>query len=326
MTRLGAPAQCGGCGAKAAPSVLAEVVANTAPTSTGSVEVLVGLDRPDDAAVHLVPAGRAVVTTADMFPPPVDDPADFGAICAANAVSDVYAMGGCVHTALILAAFPRSADPLHVGAALRAARDVVEDCGGVIVGGHTVHAPTPLLGLSVTGSVDPDFIWRTTGANPGDVLVLSKPLGTGLALAGGDPDAIAEAVSVMRATNRAAADELRQVEVHAVTDVTGYGLLGHLLGMLGTGLGATLETSAVPVLDCVADGRIGHSSAHATNHAFAADRIEGPWRSAYDPLVDPQTSGGLLAAVPRDATHALPGFTVIGAVTESRRIRMEGTR
>jgi selenide,water dikinase len=326
VTRLGAPAQCGGCGAKAAPAVLAEAVANTAPTIAGSVDVLVGLDRPDDAAVHIVPAGRAVVTTADMFPPPVDDPAAFGAICAANAVSDVYAMGGCVHTALILAAFPRSADPLHVGAALRAARDVVEDCGGVIVGGHTVHAPTPLLGLSVTGSVDPNSIWRTTGAHPGDVLVLSKPLGTGMALASGEPEAISEAVAVMRTTNRSAADELRQVTVHAVTDVTGYGLLGHLLGMLGAAQGATLTLRAVPVLGGVARGFFAHSGAHSTNHAFVADRVEGSWRSEYDVLVDPQTSGGLLAAVPPEAVTALPGFTAIGEVTESQRIRVEGLR
>lgn len=324
MIRLGAPARSGGCGAKVSPQTLAHVLAQVSPGETDGHGVLVGLGAPDDAAVHLIPTGRAVVTTVDMFPPPVDDPAAFGAICAANAVSDVYAMGGTVHTALILAAFPHRADPDDVAATLRAVRDVVADCGGVIVGGHTVHAPAPLLGLCVTGSVQPDSIWRNTGGRPGDALVLSKPLGTGMAIAAGNPADVDDAIAVMRCTNRSAADALHEVEVHAVTDVTGYGLLGHLLTMLGDGLGATIELPAVPVLPCVAAGRGARTSVHESNRSHVEARLDGGWcDGAYDVLVDPQTSGGLLAAVPRTAVADLPGFTEIGRLTESGRVTVE---
>lgn len=317
MTRFSAPAQCGGCGAKAAPSAVERAVA-AARSMAPDPRVLVGLNEPDDAAVHLVAPGRAVVTTVDMFPPPVDDPADVGAICAANAVSDVYAMGGAVETALIIAAFPREASPADIAAAIEAAAAVVRECGGTVVGGHTVHSPAPLLGLSVSGSVDPGAVWRKHGARPGDALVLSKPLGTGLALAGGDEHARAEAVEVMRLTNRAAADELHRVGPSAVTDLTGFGLLGHLLQMTSPSVSVEVDTASLPLLACVRDGRTGRSSAHGSNAAHVRDVVAVDWADpASDVLVDPQTSGGLLAAVPAERVDQLSAFTAIGRFTEA---------
>src|SRR5262245_35203757 len=223
---------CGGCAAKWGATGLRDLLAAWAD-SAGDVPqpagLLVGLAPFDDAAVLRVADDVALVSTIDFFPPLVDDPDDYGAIAAANACSDVYAMGGDVVLALNVAAFPEDLDPAVIARIVGAASAVVTEAGGVVAGGHTLRAPEPIFGLAVQGLVRPGRQWTKGGARPGDTLVLSKPLGTGLALASGDPAAVAAATAGMRRLNRDAAAALRAAgtATHAVTDVTGYGLAGH---------------------------------------------------------------------------------------------------
>ncbi len=222
---------CGGCAAKwgAAPlsALVRELVSKADPA------LLVGLAPFDDAAVYKVSDDLAIVSTTDFFPPLVDDPSDFGAIAAANACSDVFAMGGRVVMALNISAFPERMPVAAIGAILSAAAEVVREAGGVVAGGHTIRSEEPIFGLAVQGLVHPDHIFTKAGALPGDVLVLSKPLGTGIVLAGGTNDQKAAAIARMKVLNRAAAEALvsmngvRVDAVHAVTDVTGFGLMGH---------------------------------------------------------------------------------------------------
>src|SRR5687767_15515445 len=171
-------------------------------------ELLIGLAPFDDAAVLRLTDGMALVSTTDFFPPLVDDPADFGAIAAANACSDVFAMGGRVVLALNVAAFPERMPTEAVAAILSAAAAVVGEAGGVVAGGHTIRSEEPIFGLAVQGLVHPDHVWTKAGARPGDVLLLSKPIGSGIVLAGGDDDDKAAAIAVMRTLNRAAAEAL----------------------------------------------------------------------------------------------------------------------
>src|SRR5687767_9315810 len=225
---------CGGCAAKwgAAPlSQLVRDLAVFAPTA----ELLVGLAPFDDAAVFRLTDDLALVSTTDFFPPLVDDPADFGAIAAANACSDVFAMGGRVVLALNVAAFPEALPPEVVAAVLAAAAEVVVEAGGVVAGGHTIRSDEPIFGLAVQGLVHPDRVWTKAGARPGDVLVLSKPLGTGIVLAGGEEAAQAGVVTGMRTLNRAAAETLAAGDVppSAVTDVTGFGVRARSGGVAG---------------------------------------------------------------------------------------------
>ncbi|MEI8240048.1 MAG: selenide, water dikinase SelD, partial [Actinomycetota bacterium] len=218
---------CGGCAAKWGASLLTDLVRDMPAGADPSL--LVGLAPFDDAAIYQVSADVALVSTTDFFPPLVDHPSDFGAIAAANACSDVFAMGGRVVIAVNVAAFPEHFPREAIVAIFDAAAEVVAQAGGTIAGGHTIRNPEPIFGLAVQGVVHPDRVFRKGGSIPGDVLVLSKPLGTALALAGGtiaDKDA---AIAGMRQLNRSASEELQALgsQVHAVTDVTGYGLAGH---------------------------------------------------------------------------------------------------
>jgi len=314
-------AHCGGCAAKAPATMVSQLLAALRVSGQPeTADILVGLDPPDDAAVQRIDDSTAVVTTIDAFPPIVDDPGDFGAIAAANAVSDVYAMGGRVLSALVLLAFPRDTDPRIPAAILTAARDVIAGCGGQVVGGHTVHAAEPLVGLSVSGLVHPGEIWRKRGAQPGDALVLSKPLGTGILLTAGDPLPLGAALESMKRTNRQAAALLRRP--HAVTDVSGYGLLGHIAEMLrGGGAAFRLRTSAIPLLPGSRDAAArGVRTSAAESNARAVDDVlfvaEGVGETDLALLCDPQTSGGLLAAVDPASLSALTtaGFIPIGSV------------
>jgi len=218
---------CGGCAAKWGASLLTQMVLEMPAAVDPSL--LVGLTPFDDAAIYEMAPGVALVSTTDFFPPLVDHPSDFGAIAAANACSDVFAMGGRVAIAVNIAAFPEHFPPDAIVAIFDAAATVVAEAGGTIAGGHTIRNPEPIFGLAVQGVVDPAQVFRKGGGLPGDVLVLSKPLGTGLALAGGSPGDKAAAIAGMRQLNRAASEELQSMgsAVHAVTDVTGYGLAGH---------------------------------------------------------------------------------------------------
>jgi selenide,water dikinase len=265
--------------------------------------LLVGLAPFDDAAVYRLDDETAVVSTTDFFPPLVDDPADFGAIAAANACSDVFAMGGRVLLALNIAAFPEAMPVEAVGEILSAAAEVVAAAGGVVAGGHTIRSEEPIFGLAVQGLVHPDRVWVKGGAKPGDALTLSKPLGTGIILAGGSEDEKASAIAGMRRLNRLAADQLHALAEppHAVTDVTGFGLLGHAWEIAErSGVRIELDGDALPFYP----GALETAEAGVRTGGDPRNRahLEGHVLSDAPPAVealtfDPQTSGGLLAAV-----------------------------
>jgi selenide,water dikinase len=266
------------------------------------------------------------VSTTDFFPPLVDDPADFGAIAAANACSDVFAMGGRVALALNISAFPERMPVEVVGAILAAAAATVVEAGGVVAGGHTIRSDEPIFGLAVQGLVHPDRVWTKAGARPGDVLVLSKPLGTGIVLAGGDDAGKAGAVAGMRTLNRAAAEALAGLAdpPHAVTDVTGFGLLGHAWEMADRSQATLrLRARALPLYSgSLAAAEQGvRTGGDARNRTHLDGRVSCDAPPALEALAfDPQTSGGLLAAVTRTAmdTGALAdaGFVVVGEVID----------
>ena len=290
----------------------------------GSVDpaLLVGLAPFDDAAIYRLDDTTALVSTTDFFPPLVDDPSDYGAIAAANACSDVFAMGGRVVLAINVAAFPEHFPRWAMAAIFAAAAAVVAEAGGTVAGGHTIRNPEPVFGLAVQGVVHPDRVFRKGGARPGDAVLLSKPLGTGLTLAGGDADEKAAAIAGMRALNRQASELLQSLgaAVHAVTDVTGYGLAGH-------GWEVAERSGACLVID--AGGLVGYPGAFAAaergvrtggdarNRDYVAGHFDGTASASAEALVfDPQTSGGLLAAVEPGVAAELQaaGFWSVGTI------------
>jgi selenide,water dikinase len=315
---------CGGCAAKWGAAPLAALV--RALEQQGDGALLVGLAPFDDAAVYRLTDDIALVSTTDFFPPLVDDPSDFGAIAAANACSDVFAMGGRVVLALNVAAFPEAMPVEAIGAIFAAAAEVVAEAGGTIAGGHTIRSDEPIFGLAVQGLVHPSRVWTKAGAQPGDALVLSKPLGTGILLAGGTAPQKAGAIVQMRRLNRAAAEALGRLDTapHAVTDVTGFGLLGHGWEMAErSGAGLVFEAGRLPLYDgALAAAAAGtRTGGDARNRAHLEGRVRSSAAAEVEALAyDPQTSGGLLAAVtPEDAARLTEtdGFTVIGSVTDA---------
>ena len=314
---------CGGCAAKLGADALAEALAGLgvggvdgdehAGSANGSTGLIAGLDPPDDAAVHLVAPGVAIIGTVDFFPPIVDDPRTFGEIAAANALSDVFAMGGRVLFALSVAAIPEDMPTPAFRAILDGAASKVREAGGILAGGHTIRDPEPKYGLAVIGVASPDRLLRKGGARPGDVLLLTKPLGTGLLVTGRrrsltSDDELSAAIDSMRALNRAAAEVLVEHEVRAATDVTGFGLLGHGLEMArASGTRFVFEASALPALDGALErARSGvETGGAAHNRRFVLPALtigHGVSAELVTLAHDPQTSGGLLAAVPaRDA-------------------------
>lgn len=313
---------CGGCAAKWPGGRLSALIG-----SLGAVEdpdLLVGLAPFDDAAVYRLTPEVALVSTTDFFPPLVDDPADFGAIAAANACSDVFAMGATVVMALNIAAFPEDFPEPTIAAIFESAANVVRSAGGTIAGGHTIRAAEPIFGLAVQGVVHPDRVWSKGGAKPGDTLMLSKPIGTGIVLAGGSPSDRSLAVGTMRTLNNRAAGDLHGIEeegvVHSVTDVTGFGLAGHAWE-LAERSGVTLRISVADVplypgaLDLARNGV--RTGGDARNRAYLGSRLTGDVSAEMEALVlDPQTSGGLLASVDGDRAGYLAsrGWSRVGSV------------
>ncbi|HTK44780.1 MAG TPA: selenide, water dikinase SelD [Patescibacteria group bacterium] len=312
---------CGGCAAKLGADALAEALAGlgiseAGDNADGSTGLIAGLDPPDDAAVHLVAPGVAVIGTLDFFPPIVDDPRTFGEIAAANALSDVFAMGGRVLFALSIAAIPEDMPTSAFRAILEGASTKVREAGGVLAGGHTIRDPEPKYGLAVIGVAAPDRLLRKGGAEPGDLLILTKPLGTGLLVSGkrqgraSDAD-LAGAVDQMRTLNRTASEILVAHGIRGATDVTGFGLLGHGVEMArASGTTFAFDANRLPALDGALDlARAGvETGGAAHNRRFVAPYLSvGP--DVAPELVtlahDPQTSGGLLAAIPRDALKDL---------------------
>ncbi len=275
--------------------------------------VLVGPETSDDAAVYRLSEEQGLVLTVDYFTPIVDDPYAFGQIAAANSLSDVYAMGGRPIAMLSIVGFPRERLPLTLlGEILRGGAEKGREAGVAVVGGHSIDDAEPKVGYAVVGLVHPARIWRNVGARPGDALVLTKPIGTGIIStaiknAKASPSAVEAAVRTMAALNRAAAESVETVAVHAVTDVTGFGLLGHLREMtVGSKVRAILRAGRVPLLPdvvvlaaagMVPGGTKRNLRASATAVKWAAE-IPEVMRAV---LADAQTSGGLLVATPDGA-------------------------
>ena len=305
---------CGGCAAKWGASLLTDLVTELANGAQSTIDpaLLVGLAPFDDAAVYQVSDDVALVSTTDFFPPLVDDPDDFGAISAANACSDVFAMGGRVVMAVNIAAFPEHFPREAISTIFAAAARVVALAGGSVAGGHTIRNPEPIFGLAVQGVVDPKKIFRKAGAKAGDVALLSKPLGTGLTLAAGTDEEKLMAIVGMRKLNRVASEQLQQLgeAVHGVTDVTGYGLAGHGWEMAQrSGVQLVLRASW---LRAYAGAREAASAGVRTggdprNRAYVAEHFSFDATTTDDSSValcmDPQTSGGLLAAVTPEAAE-----------------------
>ena len=270
--------------------------------------LLVGLEVADDAAVYQLNDQQAIITTTDFFPPVVDDPYDFGAIAAANALSDVYAMGGRVLFAMNLVAFPNDLPRQILAEILRGGAETVASAGAVVVGGHSVTDKEPKYGLAVTGLVHPATVMRKGGAQVGDVLLLTKPLGVGVittALKRGTaaPQHLAPAVASMKTLNQQAATAAQTARAHALTDITGFGLLGHAWEMAQAGgVRFQFEAAQLPLLP----GALAYAEAGAfpggmgRNRDFFAPHVQfvgvaDVWQKL---LWTPETSGGLLAAVP----------------------------
>jgi selenide,water dikinase len=298
----------GGCAAKYSAARLEELLRGFVPTDAENL--LVGLDPADDAAVYKLDDDRALVFTIDFFPPIVDDPDDFGAIAATNALNDVFAMGGTPLLALSVAALPEELPTQTVRAIFDGADRQVRAAGALLAGGHTIRDAEPKYGLAVVGTVAPDGLWPKAGVRDGDALYLTKPLGTALVLGGAKRglNDTREAVRWMRTLNRDAAEALRTFEPHAVTDVTGFGLLGHAHEM-ATRSGVRIELDAIrlPALAGALDAaRAGVSTAGTRNNRAYADVEVGDVSAELVELAyDPQTAGGLLVALPRDKGPAL---------------------
>ena len=318
--RLTQRAAGGGCACKVPAERLSELLHGVPRSAAGDDRILVGNHTLDDAAVVRLGDDQAIVQTVDVFTPIVDDPYDYGRIAATNAISDVFAMGGEPLFALAIGGFPSDLPGEDVSAILRGGADVANVAGAPILGGHTITAAEPLYGLAVSGLVHPDRIWRNAGARVGDVLVLTKALGTGIVANAlrkdaVDEDVLAAAVASMTTLNRDAAVALRAIGPHAVTDVTGFGLLGHLRELCAaSGVHARVASTALPLLPGVErlarDGLVPGGSQRNRDAADAYIEVA----PGVDPVLallacDAQTSGGLLAAVPREAAGA-PGWAI----------------
>jgi selenide,water dikinase len=298
-------ATAGGCAAKYSAARLESLLAGLVPAE--AEDLLVGLDPADDAAVYRLDDERALVFTVDFFPPVVDDPRDFGAIAATNALNDVLAMGGLPLLALSVTAFPEELPTEVLGEILAGADAAVREAGAILAGGHTIRDTEPKYGLAVVGTVHPEGVWSKAGARPGDALFLTKPLGTGLVLQarreGRDPDgAVAAAVAAMKTLDRAAADLLRPLAPHAVTDVTGFGLVGHAYEMASrSGVRVVLEAGSLPALPGaleLAEAGV-RTGGDRRNREYAGPHLESTAGPALEALAyDPQTAGGLLVSLP----------------------------
>ena len=307
LTKL---AECAGCGAKVGAGELAKLLADISVLRDPNL--LVGFDKSDDAAVYKINDDVAMVQTLDFFPPIVDDPYAFGAIAAANALSDIYAMGGEPKTALNIMAVPEDMPKEHVHEILKGGYAKVAEAGAVICGGHSIYDKEPKYGLSVTGFVHPDKILTNAGARPGDRLIYTKRLGIGVLTAGWKADMLSEETKQamqeqMMLLNRVARDVMVNYRVHACTDVTGFGMLGHLLEMAeGSGAVIEVDTDMVDIIPEAAElAKMGILPAGMyRNRHFAEEKVD-PGRTPVwlqDLLYDPQTSGGLMIAVdPADA-------------------------
>ena len=328
---------CGGCNAKIGPGELSKIL-GTLPKQKDE-NLLVGFDSSDDAAVYQISEEMAMIQTLDFFPTMVSDPYLFGQIAATNAMSDVFAMGGEVLTAMNIVCWPEEKSYSLLADILKGGQEKVQEAGGLLVGGHSIHDSLPKYGLSVSGRVHPDRIYRNDSCKPGDRLVLTKSLGTGIittAYSAGEmnEEDFQEAVVSMTTLNMYASRIFREFSIHGCTDVTGFGLLGHLNEMLGDTCSAILETSSIPYFKGAYKGAEeflitagGQRNRNALQEHVHFEQVDFAMEEV---LYDPQTSGGLLASVPEAEDEALlvrlkeEGMRagIIGIVTEKTDIKM----
>ncbi|MBR4905381.1 MAG: selenide, water dikinase SelD [Clostridia bacterium] len=331
LTKL---ASCAGCGAKVGAGVLSKLLSDL-PTITDE-NLLVGFDKSDDAAVYKIKDDLAIVQTLDFFPPIADDPFTFGQIAATNALSDIYAMGGEPKLALNIMCVPKSMPKNAVHEILRGGYEKCAEAGTIICGGHSIYDDEPKYGLSVTGFVRPEKMWKNHGAKPGDLLFLTKPIGIGVLTAAqrGDllePDTRELMIRLMTTLNKGARDALVNFDVHACTDVTGFSFLGHLYEMCqGSEVSAEIDVDAISFIPEALDfARIGIlPEGMYRNRTFAEHAVDtGNMELAKcDLLFDPQTSGGLLVAVPESQAEdvfttmngKVPCVQRVGRIIEKR--------
>ena len=324
LTKL---AKCAGCGAKVGAGMLRQILGDIRVRVDPNL--LVGYDTADDASVYRISEELALVQTLDFFPPITDDPYAFGQIAAANALSDVYAMGGEPKIAQNILCVPETMERNTVHAILRGGYDKVYEAGAVISGGHSIYDDEPKYGLAVTGFVHPDRILRNVGARPGDVLLYTKPLGIGILVSAAKAGLVDEAVSrrivtLMSTLNKAARDIMVRYRVHACTDVTGFSMMGHSLEMAeGSDAAIVLEVGAMDLMpEAVELAGMGLLAAGVYRNRAYAEAQADPGATplaVQDVLYDPQTSGGLLMAVdPEDAEPMLRELR--GAVPSAQRV------
>ena len=329
LTKL---ASCAGCGAKVGAGILSRLLDGIKVHSDPNL--LVGFDKSDDASVYKISDDLALVQTVDFFPPIADDPYTFGAIAATNALSDVYAMGGEPKLALNIMAVPEGMPGEAVHEMLRGGYDKVYEAGALITGGHSILDPEPKYGLAVTGFVHPDRMLTNSGAKPGDVLLFTKPIGIGILTTAAKADMLTPELEkrmtdLMMTLNKAARDAMVKYRVHACTDVTGFGMLGHLSEMAtGSDVAITLHVDEVDLIsEAYEFAQMGLLPAGMyRNRSFAEKYVDAGQTelAKQDMLYDPQTSGGLLIAVdPADADalfaelkDSVPSAQRIGTVSE----------
>jgi selenide,water dikinase len=331
MVRLTEMAHGGGCGCKLAPSVLQNLLAGQ-PAAAPFSQLLVGSETADDAAVWQVDDNLAVMATTDFFMPMVDDPRDFGRIAATNAISDIYAMGGRPIMALAILGMPvAKLDPAIIRQILQGGASICAEAGIPVAGGHSIDSPEPIYGLAVIGLGRPDQVRRNTGARPGDALILTKGLGVGIYSAAIKREALpqgayGEMIASTTLLNKVGAELASDPAVHGLTDVTGFGLLGHALEMArGSGLTLTIRQDDVPLLSQAASlarqGFVtGASHRNWDSYGTGVELPEGcpDWQRML--LTDPQTSGGLLVACSAEAADGLLARIQAAGYPLARRI------
>ena len=342
VPRLSSLSHGGGCGCKIAPGILSEILKNSSNLPIPK-ELLVGIETADDAAVYLLNDEQALIATTDFFMPIVDDPYDFGRIAATNAISDVYAMGGTPIMALGLVGMPINVLPLEtIGAILRGGQDVCRDAGIPIAGGHTIDSVEPIYGLVVLGLVHPSRVKKNSGAKAGDVLILGKPLGVGILSAALKKDQLSDAgyarmIAVTTQLNKPGIALAQMEGVHALTDITGFGLAGHGLELArGAKLKMELHLDQIPllpgVLELAEQGMVtGASGRNWASYGPEVTLPAGITPAQQALLSDPQTSGGLLVSCSPDSadqvlacfhSQGFPDARVIGRMSEGQGVQV----
>lgn len=336
MTKL---ASCAGCGAKVGAGTLSRLLEGFETVT--DERLIVGYDRSDDASVYMIDSETALIQTTDFFPPIVDDPYLYGRIAAVNAISDIYAMGGEPRLALNILCVADAMDDKSVREILRGGYDAAREAGVIISGGHTIKGAEPIYGLSVSGFAHPDRILKNCGTKPGDILILTKPLGTGIITTAAkadlaDKNTLEKVYEKMAALNRKARDIMVKYPVSACTDVTGFGLMGHCFEMAqGSGCSIHILSRNVPhysdAAELAAMGIVPEGAYRNRNYAERGVCVTGDVSLAIqDVFYDPQTSGGLLIAVPPECSDAflsemkadVPEAEVIGYVSAEKEYRI----